>query len=178
MDKVKSNNQKEVVSILDDVDFELELIHRDEINVAYILRLLASLKTADESDYDKQKQQILDTLSSEASLRSKRELIEKFIEENLPHIDKDADMTEEFERFISAESQRALDELCKTEDLNMVKLEKLIDNYLYSGRKPINDEALELLNGLQPKLLQRRPVGNRIINKILNFVETFINGMA
>ena len=178
MDKVKSNNQKEVVSILDDVDFELELIHRDEINVAYILRLLANLKTTDEKDYDKQKQQILDTLSSEASLRSKRELIEKFIEENLPHIDKDADMTEEFERFISAESQQALAELCKTEDLNMVKLEKLIDNYLYSGRKPINDEALELLNGPQPKLLQRRTVGNRITNKILNFVETFINGMA
>ena len=178
MDKVKSNNQKEVVSILDDVDFELELIHRDEINVAYILRLLANLKTADKKDYEQQKQQILDTLSSEASLRSKRELIEKFIEENLPHIDKDADMTEEFERFISAESQQALAELCKTEDLNMVKLEKLIDSYLYSGRKPINDEALELLNGPQPKLLQRRTVGNRIINKIANFVETFINGIA
>ena len=178
MDKVKSNNQKEVVSILDDVDFELELIHRDEINVAYILRLLANLKTADKKDYDQQKQQILDTLSSEASLRSKRELIEKFIEENLPHINKDADMTEEFERFISAESQQALAELCKTEDLNMVKLEKLIDSYLYSGRKPINDEALELLNGPQPKLLQRRTVGNRIINKIANFVETFINDIA
>jgi type I restriction enzyme R subunit len=32
-DKVKSDHQKEKVSILEDVDFELELIHRDEINV-------------------------------------------------------------------------------------------------------------------------------------------------
>ena len=39
-DKVKSNNQKEKVSILDDVDFELELIHREEINVYYIIQLL------------------------------------------------------------------------------------------------------------------------------------------
>src|SRR5690606_11559484 len=34
---------KEKVSILNDVDFELELIHRDEINVSYILKLLANL---------------------------------------------------------------------------------------------------------------------------------------
>lgn len=42
-DKVKNDHSKEKVSILEDVDFELELIHRDEINVAYILRLLAKL---------------------------------------------------------------------------------------------------------------------------------------
>jgi len=35
-DKVKSNHQKEKVSILEDVDFELELIHRDEINVNWV----------------------------------------------------------------------------------------------------------------------------------------------
>jgi len=37
-DKVKRENAKEKVSILNDIDFELELIHRDEINVAYILK--------------------------------------------------------------------------------------------------------------------------------------------
>ncbi len=42
-DKVKSETVLEKVSILEDVDFELELIHRDEINVAYILQLLAKL---------------------------------------------------------------------------------------------------------------------------------------
>src|SRR5690606_16967157 len=40
-DKVKSDHNKEKVSILEEVDFELELIHRDEINVTYILNLLA-----------------------------------------------------------------------------------------------------------------------------------------
>jgi type I restriction enzyme R subunit len=43
-EKVRSDHQKEKVSILEDVDFELELIHRDEVNVAYILKLLARLK--------------------------------------------------------------------------------------------------------------------------------------
>jgi len=43
----------EKVSILEDVDFELELIHKDEINVAYILRLLALYKDATETEKQK-----------------------------------------------------------------------------------------------------------------------------
>jgi len=39
-ERIKSNKEHEKVSILEDVDFELELIHKDEINVAYILQLL------------------------------------------------------------------------------------------------------------------------------------------
>ena len=44
------NHAKEKVSILEDVDFELELIHRDEINVAYIIRLLIKLKANQKKD--------------------------------------------------------------------------------------------------------------------------------
>src|SRR6185503_7780091 len=82
-DKVKLDNVKQKTSILDDVDFELELIHRDIINVAYILKLLAKLKLAKKSEAQKQKKAIMDLLGGEVELRSKRELIEKFIEENL-----------------------------------------------------------------------------------------------
>ncbi len=41
-DKVKNNEAKQKTSILNDIDFELELIHRDLINVAYIINLLAN----------------------------------------------------------------------------------------------------------------------------------------
>ena len=95
-DKVKTEHQKEKVSILEDVDFELELIHRDEINVAYILVLLANLKTT--VDKEKKQKEIIDLIAGEAHLRSKRELIEKFIRENLPDIDDTDDIPEEFER--------------------------------------------------------------------------------
>lgn len=42
-DKVRSDTDKEKVSILDDIDFELELTRRDEVNVSYILRLIARM---------------------------------------------------------------------------------------------------------------------------------------
>ena len=53
-DKVRHNNLKEKVSILQDVDFELELILRDEINVAYILRLLGKLSEIADGDEKEQ----------------------------------------------------------------------------------------------------------------------------
>lgn len=42
----------------------------------------------------------------------------------------------------------------------------------------MRDEILELLEGDKPTLLQRRPVGDRILKKIVDFVETFINGVT
>ncbi|WP_317170497.1 type I restriction endonuclease subunit R, EcoR124 family [Flammeovirga aprica] len=63
---------KEKVSILDDVDFELELIHRDEINVSYILRLLGKLHALTEEQKAKQRKAIVDMMAGEAQLRSKK----------------------------------------------------------------------------------------------------------
>ncbi|MCU0459650.1 MAG: type I restriction endonuclease subunit R, partial [Bacteroidales bacterium] len=57
-DKVKSEHAKEKVSILEDVDFELELIHRDEINVAYIIRLLIKLKANQKKDAEQIEKEI------------------------------------------------------------------------------------------------------------------------
>ena len=65
-DKVKRETAKEKVSILDDVDFELELIHRDEINVSYILKLLSKLHEAEEEEKEKQRKIIIDLLGGES----------------------------------------------------------------------------------------------------------------
>lgn len=177
-DKVKSNHEKEKVSILEDVDFELELIHRDEINVAYILKLLAEMKGAKQEEQDKKQKEILDLLSGEAHLRSKRELIQKFILENLPVIDDSDDVPEAFEKFWNIEQIRAFNEIVNEENLSEEKTQKLIENYLFAEREPLRDEVLELINGEQPSVLQRKKVGDRILKRIVEFVETFVNGIT
>jgi len=177
-DKVKSDHQKEKVSILDDVDFELELIHRDEINVAYILKLLANLKDAKKAEQEKKRKEILDILSGEAHLRSKRELIEKFILENLPVIEDSDDVPEAFEKFWNEEQIKAFNKLVEEENLAADKAEKLIEEYLFAEREPLRDEVLALIEGEQPSVLQRKKVGDRILSKIVSFVDTFINGIT
>ena len=175
--KVKTDHQKEKVSILEDVDFELELIHRDEINVAYILQLLITLKSKKQKDTTKIEEEIFNLLSTEKTLRSKRELIEKFIQENLPEIMDTDDIIPVFEKFWNSEQQNAFNQLITEENLSAEKSEKLIENYLFAEREPLRDEILELIEGEKPSLLQRKVVSERILKKILNFVETFMHGM-
>jgi type I restriction enzyme R subunit len=177
-DKVKSDHQKEKVSILEDVDFELELIHRDEINVAYILQLLIKLKSKVKTDVTQVEKEIFNLLNTEAHLRSKRELIEKFIKENLPVIDDSDEIPQEFEKFWNVEQQKAFDLLVTEENLSADKAQSLIEDYLYAEREPLRDEILELLEGEKPTVLERKKTGDRILKKILNFVDTFINGIT
>ena len=177
-DKVKSDHQKEKVSILEDVDFELELIHRDEINVAYIIQLLIKLKSDTQKDVAQTEKEIFNLLNNEAHLRSKRELIEKFIEENLPVIEDSDDVPQEFEKFWNEEQLKAFAALVNEEKLNADRTEKLIEDYLFAEREPLRDEVLELIEGDKPTLLERKKTGDRILTRILDFVETFINGMA
>jgi len=177
-DKVKSNHQKEKVSILEDVDFELELIHRDEINVYYILQLLIKLKSKVQTEVTQYEKEIFGLLGSEAQLRSKRELIEKFISENLPHIEDSDDIPESFENFWNQEQIVAFKKLCLDENLSTDKVEKIIESYLFSEREPLRDEVLDLIEGEKPTVLERKNVGDRILSKIMRFVDTFINGMV
>lgn len=177
-DKVKSNHQKEKVSILEDVDFELELIHRDEINVAYIIQLLIKLKAQAQKDTTKAEQEIFNLLSTETTLRSKRELIEKFIKENLPIIVDTDEVAPEFDKFWNTEQQKAFNKLVEEEKLSADRTEKLIEDYLFAERPPLRDEVLELIDGAKPSLLERKKLGDRILKRIMDFVETFINGMT
>ncbi|MCK5371338.1 MAG: type I restriction endonuclease subunit R, partial [Cyclobacteriaceae bacterium] len=176
-DKVRSDHHKEKASILEDVDFELELIHRDEVNVAYILKLLAKLKQVEKSEREQQKKALIDLLAGEVELRSKRELIEKFIEENLPHIDDVDAIPDEFEKFWNDQKVLALGKLCEEENLDQKQFQSLIDAYIYSEQEPLRDEVFKCLDN-RPSVLQARSIGERIIAKMKEFVEVFVKGMV
>lgn len=177
-DKTKSENAKELVSILDDIDFELELIHRDEVNVSYIMKLLAQLKEeTSELEHEKQKQRIIDIIAGETQLRSKRELIERFINNHLPQIE-DTDLIEEkFDEFLVGERKVAIENLSSEENLNQIALEQVIGNYLFTNKTPLRDEIIATMQQ-RPSLKERASTTERITNKIINFVETFISGFA
>jgi type I restriction enzyme R subunit len=176
-DKVKAHGQKEKVSILNDIDFELELIHRDEINVSYILKLLANLKDTLPEDQEKQTKAIMELLSGDAQLRSKRELIEKFIQENLPYIEDSDNISEAFEVFWDKERKTALEQLSQEENLNNSKFQEVVGKYLFTEKKPLRDDIISIMNA-RPSLKERGSAAERVINKMLNFVETFISGMT
>lgn len=178
-DKVRQEHEVEKVSILEDVDFELELIHRDEVNVTYIIQLLIKLKSIIEDDgkISAIEQDISNIINTHTQLRSKRELIEKFISQNIPEIEDTDTIPQEFDKFWAEEQRTAFNELVKSENLSVERTEQLIEKYLFAEREPLRDEVLDLINGDKPTLLNRKKIGDNILKKIMDFVETFINGI-
>jgi len=171
--KVKNDNEKQKVSILDDVDFELELLTTDIINVDYILKLLWNIIESNDENYKlKLKEQILRTIAWDPKLMSKRELIERFIEENLWNIKDSSNIEEAYNKFFSEEKILAFSKFCKEENIDNNKFEKLLSNYLYTEKMPLKEEIAETLN-YKPELLKRKNIIDRIKNKMFEFISVF-----
>ena len=171
-DKVKGGKSREKVSILDDVDFELELIRRDEINIDYILNLLANLAEIPENKKSEQKKLILDIVSWDPKLRSKKELIEKFIDENLWELNNWENIGENFEKFFTEQRNKALLNFCKDEWIDIEKFEKVLSSYLYTWKMPLRWDIVNTLH-TKPKILERTSITQRISDKMLSFIEKF-----
>jgi type I restriction enzyme R subunit len=171
-DSIGKGEGKEKVSILEDVDFELELIHKDEINVGYILKLLAKLQDAQGQEKDKQRQTIINIINGNAQLRSKRELIEKFIDGHLASIDDVDNIEDAFDAYWQAEKDKAFSYLVDEEQLIAEKAQEVVETYLYEQRPPLKDDIAGTLS-VKPKLLERKVVLPRVQDKLMDFVERF-----
>lgn len=175
-DKVRSEKAKEKVSILDDLDFEIELITRDKINVSYIITLLQNLKGKTPAEQEKARKNIMDVLDTEAQLRSKKELIERFIAEHFANLPAAADVGAEFDSYWAEEKRRAIESLSVEEGINQEGLEQVIGAYLFTEKTPMRDDVIGIMEK-RPALRERRSVADRVIEKIKGFVETFIDGV-
>ena len=174
--KVKADNEKEKVSILDDLDFELELITRDKINVSYIISLLQNMQDADPADKVKHHNNIMDILGGDAELRSKKELIERFINDHFPNIPTGTDVTNAFDEFWEAERRNAVKAICEDEGLSQDGLNKVMSDYIFTEKPPLRDDIINILE-TRPSLRERATVAERVIGKIKDFVVTFVEGV-
>ena len=175
-DKVKNDRQKEKVSILDDIDFELELTRRDEVNVSYILRLIASMVGADEAKQAEIHKSISDTIAGSPELRSKRELIEQFIDGTLPSVTESDDVENAFAEFVNEAQVKEFRKMCQDEGLDAEKTQALLDRYVSTGRIPRNHDLGTVLVE-QPSILQRESILERVKNRLTGFIQAFIDGM-
>jgi type I restriction enzyme, R subunit len=176
-DKARNDQGKAKASILEDVDFELSLLHRDEINVAYILNLLMGLNRLSPEERSKRQKEIIDMVAGEVQLRSKKLLIQTFIDDNLPSIKPNGNVIAAFETFWAQNKQKAFAALCQEEQMVPEQLEKLLSNYTFANRLPREQEIVSALS-FKPKILQRKSIIERVADKIQAFIDTFVEGMG
>ena len=179
-DRTRSRNDEEDKSIIEEVDFELELIQRDEINVSYILKLLAELRQnikTTEEDYQKKKEAILDLVGQEVQLRSKRDLIEKFIDERMPVIESEDSIETAFQNFWNQERTEAVRQLCLKENLKLEAVHQMIADYKFSGKEPLRETVLNACNE-KPKLLERKKIFDRVVLQLLDIINKFDDALG
>ena len=115
-------------SINDDIIFEIELIKQVEINIDYILMKVAEYYKSNKED----KEILVDikkALDSSIELRSKKELIEGFLD----RVNSSKNVTEDFKKFVREEKEKDLEKVIEEEKLKPEETKKFIDNSLRDG---------------------------------------------
>ena len=169
-------------SVIGDIDFCLELLHSDIINVTYILELIADLNPYSE-DYQEKRTHIIDTMIKDAELRSKAKLIDDFIQQNVDddrdnfmarkqRADGTSDLEEQLNNYITNKRNDAVDELAKDEDLDVKVLNHYLSEYDY-----LQKEQPEIIQqALKEKhfgLVKRRNTLKRIMDRLHYIIRTY-----
>ena len=171
------NSQK-----LEDIDFCLELLHSDIINVAYILGLIEKLDPYSD-DYPEKRRYIIDTMIKDAGMRGKAKLIDGFIQKNVDE-DKEnfmngrnkADGTNELEerlnQYIISERSKAVNDLADEEQISAEVLNHYMKEYDY-----LQKEQPEIIQkALKQKhlgLIKTRKALTRIMERLRGIIKTF-----
>ena len=163
-------DKTEAESIKDDVVFEMELVKQIEVNIDYILMLVA--KYHESNCTDKEILGSIDkAIKSSLALRSKKELIDTFISK----INVNTDVMNDWTKFVKEQEETDLKKLIEEENLNEEETRKFIDNSFRDGQVKTSGTDIEKI--LPP--MRRFGGGNRterkqtIIDKILKFFEKY-----
>ncbi|NMO80059.1 type I restriction endonuclease subunit R [Niallia alba] len=154
-------------SILHDIDFELELMHTDKINVSYILNLIASLNTENEKERDKEIRFIKQELdhASDPKLRLKIELIKGFLDKVAPTLAPDESVIDAYNRYEEEMSEQELSSFAKEVDIEDSVLREQVSTYEYSNLIEKN----AIMDSLSGSFLKK----NKAIKHITSFIRDF-----
>lgn len=168
--KYKQKDDGEKESIKDDIVFEMELVKQVEVNIDYILMLVAKYHQSNCED-----KEILGTIDkaikSSLALRSKKELIDGFISK----INADTNVMDDWGKFVKEQKEIDLKKIINDENLNEKETRKFLDNAFRDGQVKTNGTDIEKI--LPP--MRRFGGENRaekketIISKVKKFFEKY-----
>lgn len=167
-------DKSEAESIIQDIDFELELVHRDIINVMYIISLLQDLKPESPS-YHNDRKVIIDTMDSDPELRPKSRLIDEFIQIHIDGRTNDtmpSDIEADLDKYIVAQRNQAVEQLAAEEGVSKDLLQKYIAEYEYLG-KPQNEIIKQAIEPLRLTFRESQTKKKALIEKIRRIIKLY-----
>ncbi len=157
-------------NINEDIIFEIELIRQIEVNIDYILMLVAKYK-----DSNCQDKTILATIdkavNSSLELRSKKELIKNFIAQ----VNISTEVDDEWQEFVNKSKEDDIDKLIEEERLKPDEARRFIDNAFRDGVMKTTGTSIDRLMPPVSRFgRENRTVKKQgIIEKLLIFFEKY-----
>lgn len=144
--RVKGDRRK--TSVIDEIDFELELLAKDTVDVSYIISLIKNLDNR-ENSFVKDVEYILKTVDSIPKLKNKRELLERFIEENreIFSIEFKGNLEDKLQKFMKKKRDEAILEMVAEEELSFGKVNEIVEKCEFTDKKPDFNDIRSSLTG-------------------------------
>jgi type I restriction enzyme, R subunit len=168
---VPPGGRGEKENIIDDLVFEMELIKQIEVNIDYILMLLEKYKESLFKDKEVLGA-IQKAVSSSIELRSKKELIESFIE----RINADKDVDESWKEFVKQKYSEDLEKIISEEKLKEEETKKFVHNALRDGFLKTTGTDIDRILPAVTRFGQqsnRSEKKNSVIEKLMEFFERY-----
>ncbi|MGO1739614.1 MAG: type I restriction endonuclease subunit R [Actinomycetaceae bacterium] len=169
------DGDREVIN--DDVVFEIELVKQVEINVDYILMLVEKLRAEKGDGDDKEiRAEITRAVDASPSLRSKRDLVEDFVES----VSQLGGIDEQWETFVAAKRDAEIQAIIDAEGLKPESTQALIEAAFRDGQ--LRTTGIEIIRILPPVSRFSRESNHgdkkkRVIEALSRFFERF-RGLA
>lgn len=171
LDLATGRESQNKVSILNDIDFELELMYTDKINVDYILNLMRSIDLTDKEQTGKDIKEILNKLENadNKDLRLKSDLIREFLNKIIPTLSENDSVEENYYNFMDEHRRKEIESIAKKYDVDINLLNDIIGEYEYSG---ILDTG-KIKEKIDKPLIEKVNITKSIKEFIVNLINRF-----
>lgn len=153
-DEHKKRVKQGTETTLVDVDFEIELVRTDKINVVYILNLLKEINRSNKEEMEKSIDLILREIerSDNEKLRYKQEIMKAFVTSRFFELDENADIEIAFEEYEREVLQSAIEEFAHANEIDEALVSEFLNQYFTDenslDRETIRNRLLTMKLGL------------------------------
>lgn len=158
-------------SILDNIDFNIEILRNDLINVQYILDLLNQIDLSDTEQQEKDIKEIRKVLdkADDDQLRLKSDLIRTFLDKVVPNLNEGDSIDDAYYNYESKVKVGELEQFSEETDYPLELLKSLVKEFEFSGH--LNNNLIE--EGVSGGLLIRTKKIKRVKSFIKDMVKKY-----
>ena len=169
----KNRNARNVASVLNDVDFCIELMESDRINVAYIMNLIRNIRFGNEGKKNADIEHIKEEIdrTDNPQLRKKSELLKNFLDSIVVGLDNAEDVDSAYNDFENEQKRKEIEAFAKAEDLPPDLIADLVAEFEFSGVISVGGIRDRIEKPLP--LLKKIDLGNRIADFISTLTEKY-----